>query len=396
MSIAPTYQRSFADPEICRDRIYLSPPEVGPADRAAVLRALDSGWVAPAGPELDAFERELAEATGRTHAVALSSGTAALHLALLGLNVGPGDTVLVPTLTFVASANAVRYVGAEPVFLDSEDRSWNVDPGLVAEQLDELARVGQLPAAVMTVDLYGQCADYVPIIAACEHHGVPIVADAAEALGASYKSAPAGSFGAAATLSFNGNKIITTSGGGALVTDDERLAERARHLSTQAREQKIHYEHIDVGFNYRMSSLLAALGRAQLDELATRVKARTEVMRYYRNALGDVAGLTFAPEPAWGTPNCWLTCVTIDPVVARATRDDALRALGAADIEARPTWKPMHRQPLYAQARAKLTGVADRVFDQGLCLPSGSSLSIADQDRVIQTVLDVLEPGCRR
>jgi dTDP-4-amino-4,6-dideoxygalactose transaminase len=374
-------------------RVYLSPPDIGPAERVAVLRALDSGWVAPAGPELDAFEHELAEFTGRTHAVALSSGTAALHLALLGLDVGRGDEVLVPTLTFVASANAVRYVGAQPVFLDSEDRSWNIDPTLVVEVLDASARGSRLPAAVVTVDLYGRCADYSEIVAACEFHGVPIVEDAAEALGASCGSAPAGSFGAAATLSFNGNKIITTSGGGALVTDDARLAERARHLATQAREPVIHYEHVDLGFNYRMSNLLAALGRAQLAGLPTRIEARAKVMGLYREALGGVAGLSFAPEPEWGRSNAWLTCVTIDPAVACGTRDDVLATLGDADIEARHTWKPMHRQPLYEHARARLTGVADRVFDHGLCLPSGSSLSVADQDRVIEAVLGVLGPA---
>jgi dTDP-4-amino-4,6-dideoxygalactose transaminase len=373
-------------------RILLSPPEVGSAEREAVLRALDSGWVAPAGPELNAFEHELAEATGRAHAVALSSGTAALHLALLGLGVGPGDTVLVPTLTFVASANAVRYVGAEPVLLDSEERSWNVDPALVVDELESLARAGRLPAAVMTVDLYGQCADYEPIVAACAHHEVPIIEDAAEALGASYGASAAGSFGAAGTLSFNGNKIITTSGGGALVTDDRNLADRARHLATQAREPEVHYEHLDLGFNYRMSNLLAALGRAQLAGLTDRVKARTEVMSCYRDALDQVPGVAFAPEPGWGHSNSWLTCITVDPEMARVHRDDVLRALDAADIEARPTWKPMHRQPLYGSARARLTGVADGVFDRGLCLPSGSSLSSADQERVIDTVLSVLDP----
>ena len=283
-------------------RIYLSPPDVGPTEREALLRALDSGWVAPAGPELDAFERELAAATGRSHAVALSSGTAALHLALLGLGVGPGDTVFVPTLTFVATANAVRYVGGEPVLLDSEERSWNVDPALVVEELEASARSGRLPAAVLVVDLYGQCADYAEIIVACERHGVPVIEDAAEALGAAYGSAPAGSFGAAAVFSFNGNKIVTTSSGGALVTDDDLLAARARHLANQAREPALHYEHVDLGFNYRMSNLLAALGRAQLAGLATRVRARTDVMIRYREALGEIDGLAFSPEPGWGRP----------------------------------------------------------------------------------------------
>lgn len=371
-------------------RIYLSPPDVGPPEREAVLRALDSGWVAPTGPELEAFEEELAQATGRVHAVALSSGTAALHLALLGVGVGPGDEVLVPTLTFVASANAVRYVGAEPVFLDSEERSWNVDPALVAKALDTGARTGRLPAAVVTVDLYGRCADYGAIVSVCEQHGVPLVEDAAEALGASCGASPAGSFGAAGILSFNGNKIITTSGGGALVTDDEQLATRARHLATQAREDAVHYEHVDLGFNYRMSNILAALGRAQLAGLAGRIARRSEVEARYRAALEGIDGITFAPDPPWGRSNHWLTCLLVDPERARASRDEVLDALDVADIEARPTWKPMHRQPLYADARSIVTGVADRVFDHGVCLPSGSSLSPADQDRVIATALAML------
>jgi len=342
------------------------------------------------GPELDLFECELAEATGREFAVALSSGTAALHLALLGLGVGPGDEVIVPTLTFVASANAVRYVGAQPVFLDSEHRSWNLDPALLVEVLDASDRVGRLPAAVIAVDLYGRCANYPEIVAACGRYGVAVVEDAAESLGATCGNARAGSFGTAGTLSFNGNKIITTSGGGALVTDNAHFAEQARHLASQAREPAIHYEHVRLGFNYRMSNLLAALGRAQLSSLSSRIEARRTVLNRYQAALQDVVGISFAPEPPWGRSNCWLTCLTIDPHDARATRDGILTALEDANIEARPLWKPMHRQPLYKGARAWLTGVADHVFDEGLCLPSGSSLSVQDQDRVIDVVRTVL------
>jgi pyridoxal phosphate-dependent aminotransferase EpsN len=371
-------------------RIYLSPPDIGEADRVAVLRALDSGWVAPAGPELPAFESELAAATGRAHAVALASGTAALHLALVVLGVQRGDEVLVPTLTFVASANAVRYVNARPTLVDSESRSWNVDPELIAQTLEDRRRSGRPPAAVMSVDLYGRTADYGRLLPICAEYGAPLIADAAEALGASCDRRPAGAFGVAAVLSFNGNKIITTSGGGALVTDDDQLAARVRHLSTQAREPDVHYEHTEVGFNYRMSNVLAALGRAQLATLEERVARRSAIEARYRLALEDLAGVAFAPEPSWGYSNHWLTCLTIDPALATATRDSVIRALEEADIEARPMWKPMHRQPLYVNAPAVITGVADRVFEHGLCLPSGSNLDAADQDRVINIVRRIL------
>ncbi len=351
---------------------------------------MDLGWVAPAGPELAEFEAELSAATGREFAVALSSGTAALHLALVVLQIPPGAEVLVPTLTFVASANAVRYVDAAPTFVDSEDRSWNVDPDLVAQTLTDRRRTGRLPAAVVSVDLYGRTADYERLLPICAEYGVPLVADSAEALGASCGERPAGAFGAAAVLSFNGNKIITTSGGGALVTDDERFAARVRHLSTQAREPAIHYEHADVGFNYRMSNVLAALGRAQLATLAARVARRSAIEVRYRDALADVAGVAFAPEPPWGRSNHWLTCVTIDPALSGATRDEVIGRLEEADVEARPTWKPMHRQPVYERAPSVITGVADRVFQTGVCLPSGSNLEPADQDRVIGVVRDIL------
>jgi len=372
-------------------RVYLSPPEVGAADRAAVLRALDSGWVAPAGPELEAFEAELGAATARAHGVALASGTAALHLALAVLGVQPGDEVLVPTLTFVASANAVRYLGAEPTFVDSETRSWNVDPDLIAETLEARRESGRLPVAVISVDLYGRTADYGRLVPICAEYGVPLIADAAESLGASCGEQPAGSFGVAAILSFNGNKIITTSGGGALVTDDERFAVRVRHLSTQAREDAVHYEHTEIGFNYRMSNVLAALGRAQLATLPERVARRGAIEARYRDAFSDLVGVALAPDPNWGASNHWLTCLTIDPTFASASRDDVIRALDRADIEARPTWKPMHRQPLYSDAPSVIRGVADRVFEQGLCLPSGSNLQSIDQDRVIDVVRRVLD-----
>jgi len=293
-------------------------------------------------------------------------------------------------LTFVATANAVRYVGARPVFVDSERRSWNVDPALLESELCRRASEGRLPAAVIAVDLYGQCADYTRVAQLCADHRVPLIEDAAEALGATCGSRPAGSFGTAAVLSFNGNKIVTTSSGGMLLTDDEVVARRTLHLATQAREPAAHYEHAELGFNYRMSNLLAAVGRAQLRSLPERQQRRGAVDDRYRAALGDVAGVEFLPRAPWGTSNHWLTCLTIDPGVAGAHRDDVIAALGDHDVEARPTWKPMHRQPLYRDAPAVLTGVADEIFDSGLCLPSGARLSEGDQGRIIDVVCATL------
>ncbi len=279
-------------------RIYLSPPDVGPAEREALLTAFDGGWIAPVGPEVDAFEREVAAITGTRHAAALSSGTAALHLALLASGVGPGDEVLVPTLTFVATASPVVHIGAEPTFIDCEPGSWNIDPSLVADLLDERAQQGRLPAAVIAVDLYGQCADADALAEACRPHGVALIEDAAEALGATYHGRPAGSLAPVGVISFNGNKIITTSGGGMLVSDDEAMVARARHLATQAREPAPHYEHTEIGFNYRMSNLLAALGRAQLRSLPERIARRRAIKARYRAALEDGHGITFMPDDA--------------------------------------------------------------------------------------------------
>ena len=278
------------------ERIYLSPPDMSAAEREALLAAFDSNWIAPLGPEVDAFERDLAARVGVQDAAALSSGTAALHLALILLEVGPGDEVWTATLTFAATANAIRYVGATPVFIDSERESWNLDPALLREALRDASARGALPKALVVVDLYGQCADYDPILAACQEYGVPVIEDAAEALGATYRGKPAGSFGAIGVLSFNGNKIMTTSGGGALVSDDSALVERARHLASQARQPAAHYEHEEVGYNYRLSNLLAAVGRAQLARLDGFVERRREINRRYRDALEGIEGIAFLPE----------------------------------------------------------------------------------------------------
>jgi len=367
-------------------RVYLSPPDVGDEERRMLLEALDSGWIAPLGPHVDAFEAELARRVGVPYAVALSSGTAALHLALLLVGVERGDDVLVPSFTFVATANAATYAGARPVLVDSDEATWQMAPDLVAQELADRARRGTLPKAVVTVDLYGQTADYGRLVPMCEEYGVVLVEDAAEALGATHRGAAAGSFGAAGVFSFNGNKIITTSGGGMLVSGDERLAGRARHLATQAREPEAHYEHVDMGFNYRMSNLLAALGVAQLHGLDRRMGRRHDVNATYRRALGGLPGIRFMPRADYGEPNDWLTCILVDPAEFGSTREEIRVALEALDIESRPTWKPLHLQPLFAGAPVLGGSVSARIFEHGLCLPSGSSLSDEDQQRVVELI----------
>lgn len=368
-------------------RIYLSPPHMGPDERALLLDAFDSNWVAPLGPHVDAFEAELAARAGTAYAAALSSGTAALHLALRIVGVGPGDTVLVPTLTFVASASPVRYLGAEPVFIDSERGTWNMDAALVEEALRDGAQRGELPKAVVAVDLFGQCADYDALVPVCARYDVPLIEDAAEALGASWRGRPAGSFGRMAVLSFNGNKIITTSGGGMLVTGRADWAARARYLASQAREPAPHYQHVTVGYNYRLSNLLAALGRGQLRSLEERVSARRGVFDRYREALGHLPGVELMPEPEGHRSTRWLTCLTLDPERFGASAEQVREALTRADIEARPVWKPMHLQPVYEQCPRFGGEVSEALFARGLCLPSGTGLTAPEQQEIIERVL---------
>jgi dTDP-4-amino-4,6-dideoxygalactose transaminase len=367
-------------------RIFLSPPEVGAEERRMLLEAFDSNWIAPTGPDIDAFEREVADRAGVEHAVALSSGTAALHLALLLAGVERGDEVLVPSFTFIASAAAVTYVGARPVFVDCSADSWNLDPALVEEELTTRAVAGRLPAAVITVDLYGEAADYAALERLCAQFDVPLIEDAAEALGSTYGGRPAGSFGAAGVFSFNGNKIITTSGGGMLVTGSRLWADRARHLATQAREPYPHYEHAEVGYNYRLSNLLAALGRAQLRGLESRLTRRERIDAAYRDGLGGLGGISPMPRTPDGTSNYWLTCIRIDPEAFGADREQVRLTLERHDIESRPTWKPLHLQPAFAGIDLIGPGHCARVFDQGLCLPTGSALSVADQSRIIELI----------
>jgi dTDP-4-amino-4,6-dideoxygalactose transaminase len=367
-------------------RVYLSPPDVGEVERQLLLEAFDSNWIAPVGPQVDAFEREVADYLGIAGAAALSSGTAALHLALLVLGVGPDDEVLVPTLTFAATANAVVHAGARPAFIDSDSETWNIDPVLLEEELDARSRGGRLPAAVVVVDLYGRCADWEAILAACNRFEVPTVDDAAEALGATYRGRRAGAFGAAGVLSFNGNKIMTTSGGGMLLSERRDLVERARHLATQARDLAPHYEHSEVGFNYRLSNLLAALGRGQLHRLPAMAQRRGQIHMRYRAALADVPGIGFMPSVRGGEPNHWLTVVTLDPHECGSSPEEVRKRLEHLDIESRPTWKPMHLQRAFAGSPVRGGAVAEEIFRTGLCLPSGSSMSDDDVDRVSEAI----------
>jgi len=359
---------------------------MGSEERRLLLEAFDSNWIAPLGPHVDAFEHELAQLVGAPHAVALSSGTAALELALRVLGLQAGERVLVSSLTFAASANAVVHAGGVPVFIDSERASWNVDPVLVDEALERLAREGTPARAIIVVDLYGQCADYARLQAVCRHHGVPIIEDAAEALGATHGVQHAGTLGTLGVFSFNGNKIITTSGGGMLVGEDPALLARARHLATQARMPVPHYEHDAIGNNYRLSNLLAAVGRGQLRVLPDRVARRRAINAQYRKLLGELPGLAFLPEASWGRPNCWLTCVLIDAAAFGAERETVRLALEREDIEARAVWKPMHLQPIYREHRMIGGDVAADLFARGLCLPSGSSMSDEDVERVAGVV----------
>lgn len=374
-------------------KILMSSPHMGPNERELLLDAFDSNWIAPLGPHVDAFERELAEKVGREHCAVLSSGTAAIHLALLLLDVQPGDEVYTSTLTFAATANAITYSGAKPVFIDSERQTWNMDPALLERALDAASKAEKLPKAVVIVDIFGQCADYAALLPICQNYGVPVIEDAAEALGASFQGRAAGSFGDFGILSFNGNKIITSAGGGALLSNNEERIQRARFLATQARDPAPHYQHSTIGYNYRLSNLLAAVGRGQLRVLEERVAQRRAHKAAYRQAFADLDGLDFMPDDPRGRPNNWLTCITVEPEKFGASREDIRLALEAQEIESRPVWKPMHLQPVFKDARSIGGSVAEDLFARGLCLPSGSNMSGEDRQRVIDGVLAQYQAG---
>jgi dTDP-4-amino-4,6-dideoxygalactose transaminase len=367
-------------------RIYLSPPHLNGRERYLLVEALKSNWITTLGPQVDAFEQEICKKIGVRSAVALASGTAGLHLALLLLGVGPGDEVLCSDLTFAASANAIAYLGAKPVFIDSDHTTWNMDPALLTEELDAWAKKGRLPKAVIVVDLYGQCADYTPITEICKKYEIPIVEDAAEALGSTYQGTSASKFGEMGIFSFNGNKIITTSGGGMLVSDNQEYIKQARFLSQQARDQAPHYEHSHIGYNYRMSNLLAAVGRGQLERLDHKVVKKRAINEFYRKTLGDLPGIDFMPEAPYGISNRWLTVILITPEEFGVDKEVVRLALEAENIESRPIWKPMHLQPIFRDCRVRGGAVSEDLFERGLCLPSGTQMTEQDLERVVDVL----------
>jgi pyridoxal phosphate-dependent aminotransferase EpsN len=376
-------------------KIYLSPPHMSGKERSYIDEAFESNWIAPLGPNIDAFEKQLAAYAGTADAVAVSSGTAAIHLSLQLLGTHAGDTVFCSSFTFVASANPIRYCGAEPVFIDSEPETWNMSPEALKSALEDAKRQGKLPKAVIVVHLYGQVSKMDEIMELCEQYEVPIIEDAAESLGSTYKGKQSGSFGKFGIYSFNGNKIITTSGGGMLVSNDVELLRKARFLATQARDAAAHYQHSSMGFNYRMSNLLAGVGRAQLEVLDDRVAARRAVYENYVGAFSDRRGISFMPELIGTNSNRWLTAIIIDEQEIGTTIGELLDALTAAHIEARPLWKPLHLQPLFEGCRFYAheggESVCERLFQSGICLPSGSNMSIVDQVRVVDCMNGVFD-----
>lgn len=371
------------------ERILLSPPDVGELEEHYVVRAIQSGWVAPAGPDLDAFEQAVASRVGSSHAVGLSSGTAALHLALVSWGVGPGDVVPVSTLTFAATVNAVRYVGAEPHLIDCDPVTGNMSPQLLRDAMTKLHGEGRRVPVIIPVDMLGKCVDYTAIGVIADAFGARLLCDAAESFGATFGGRAAGSFGDASVLSFNGNKIMTTSGGGMLVTEDAALAAHVRKLSTQAREPVPHYEHTEIGYNYRLSNILAALGRAQLERLDDMIKRRRGWRERYRRLIAGRPGVSILGGDDDAEDNCWLTAVVVDPTESAWTATDLSSAMDAADIETRPIWKPMHLQPVWSGLSGTLDGTSEGIFERGLTLPSGSGMTEHDflrVESVMQTV----------
>jgi len=363
-------------------RLFLSPPHMSGREEAYVKEAFASNYVAPAGPMLEAFEKEFADYTGIPHAVAVASGTAAIHLALKSLDLSPGDEIWASTLTFIGSVGAAIHERLTPVFFEPDETSWALDPALLREELAAAAKRGRLPKAVIPTDLYGQSCDLDAIVSHCREYDVPVICDCAEAMGTRYRNRHAGDGAFVAAFSFNGNKIITTSGGGMLASHDKRIVDRARHLSTQARQPVPHYEHIEVGFNYRMSNIAAAIGRGQLEVLDERVARRRAIFEKYREQLGHLPGISFMPEAAYGRSTRWLTVIRIDASSFGADREKVRLALEAQNIEARPVWKPMHLQPVFAGARHAGGDLGTRIFADGLCLPSGSAMTDGDVERV--------------
>ncbi|MCF6153719.1 MAG: aminotransferase class I/II-fold pyridoxal phosphate-dependent enzyme [Candidatus Brocadia sp.] len=374
-----------------KKRIYLSSPHMGVKEFEFVKEAFETNWIAPVGPHVDMFEKEFCEITGSRFAAAVSSGSAAIHLALILLGIQPGDEVICSTLTFAASANPITYQGATPIFIDSESGAWNMDCNCLEDAIRDRIRKGKRPKAVIVVHLYGQSADIDPIMNLCNQYEIPLIEDAAESLGAYYKGRHTGTFGKFGIFSFNGNKIITCSSGGMLVSDNEGLIRKAKFLATQARDHAPHYQHSHIGYNYRLSNVLAGIGRGQLRVLSERVQARRDNFDFYQKELGGLPGIQFMPEAGFGKSNRWLTCLTIDPSKCGSTREDMRLALESENIESRPVWKPLHLQPVFQNFPYYGSGVAEELFDKGLCLPSGSNLSREDLHRVVKIFLRVYQ-----
>jgi len=391
-----------------KPRVHLSLAHMGGYEQQYIQNAFETNWIAPLGPNVDAFEQEVADYVGTKGALALNSGTAAIHMAIKLIGVQKGDRVFCSSLTFAASANPICYEGGEPVFIDSEPQSWNMSPQALERAFHEAAKEGKLPKAGIIVDLYGQSANMKPLLEIFDHYKVPVIEDAAEALGANYQGKACGSFGRFGVLSFNGNKIITTSGGGMLMSDDIEALHKARFWSTQARDQARHYQHSEIGYNYRMSNVLAGIGRGQLKVLDEHVNLRRAVFDRYEQALQHIEGLSFMPEAAYGRANRWLTTLTIDPAKHNRSIQQILDRFEEENIEARPVWKPLHLQPVFKDCKYYPHGthaachrdvsrdtphgdsaegsVSDYLFENGICLPSGSNMTMEDQERVIRVL----------
>lgn len=370
-------------------RIFLSPPDISGRERELVTEVFDSNYIAPFGAMLTKFEEDICQYTGFKHGVALSSGTAALHLALRIVGVSEGDEVWTTSMTFIGGASPITYLGATPVFFDIKSEHWTIDPVLLAEELERAAKLGKLPKVILPTDLYGQSCDLDSITKLCDQYGVTLVIDSAEGVGAFYKGKHAGIGSHCAILSFNGNKMITTSGGGMLVSDNPELVEKARYLSTQARQPVAHYEHIDIGYNYRLSNVCAAIGVGQLEQIEDKVARRRSIFDRYSEALSSIKGIEFMPEPDGYRSSRWLSCLTLSKDMT-VSRDDILDACSAAEIEVRPLWKPMHMQPVFKGHKMIGGSVCEDLFERGLCLPSGSGMIRRDQDRVIDVIMTAI------
>jgi dTDP-4-amino-4,6-dideoxygalactose transaminase len=386
-----------------KSKIWLSSPHMGGSELNFVNEAYSTNWVAPLGPNVNGFENDIQNFTGAKHCAALSSGTAALHLALILVDVQPGDYVICQSMTFSASANPIAYLGANPVFIDSELETWNMSPEHLEEAIKDgmegklkASHSGRMlaagkPKAIIPVHLYGMPANMEAIVGIADRYDIPIIEDAAESLGSTYRGKSTGVYGRMGVLSFNGNKIITTSGGGALISEDEATIERARFLATQARDDAPHYQHSHIGYNYRMSNILAGIGRGQMKVLPARVQERREINMWYRSFLQDIEGITFQSESDSDYhSNFWLTAITIDPVIVGISREDLRLSLLRDNIESRPLWKPMHLQPIFKDAPYYGQGISDKLFQYGLCLPSGSNLTDGDQERIKESILECL------